>query len=223
MKKTFYFYEGGGGNTILIKGTFDKSQHFLKGAVAPPVAVYLPGCQGARFLLCLRRLIPKCLWQVDESVSYGHLSLYPTCQSGEWIVHPIKDHLWSRSLETLEERKAKRTQVKKHQVMLHYDFKKKKKNTLLFSAVGIAQSCGRFHTCSLCDMVSRSLMRLSRRATVHLDRPARAAAAVIKTICYRPQTHFSADVSNFKSRAPRPDLSNLGVPVHKHGRQTDYV
>lgn len=66
-------------------------------------------------------------------------------------------------------------------------------------------------------------MRLSRRATVHLDGPAPAAAAAIKTICYRPQTHFSADVSNFKSRAPRPDPSNLGVPVHKHGRQTDYV
>lgn len=53
---------------------------------------------------------------------------------------------------------------------------------------------------------------------VHLDRPAPATAVVIETICYRPLTHFSADVSNFS-----PDLSNLGLPVHKHGRQTDYV
>lgn len=86
-EKNILFLWGVGGNTILIKGTFNKRQHFWK---EPPVAVYLPGCQGARFLLCLRRLIPKCLWQVDESVSYGHLSLYPTCQSGNELSIPSK-------------------------------------------------------------------------------------------------------------------------------------
>lgn len=68
-------------------------------------------------------------WECElwPSLTVSHLSVW------EWIVHPIKDHLWSRSLETLEERKAKRTQVKKHQVMLHYDFKKKKKYLTLLS------------------------------------------------------------------------------------------
>lgn len=62
-------------------------------------------------------------------------------------------------------------------------------------------------------------MRLSHDTTIieHLDRAsARVSRAAIKTICYRGETRFSADVSNLKSRVEL-DLSNLGVLMHKHG------
>lgn len=65
-RKTFYFYEGEGGKKKKNPYNFNERDigqkaAFSKGADAPLVAVYLLACQGARFLLCLRRLIAECL------------------------------------------------------------------------------------------------------------------------------------------------------------------
>lgn len=44
--------------------------------------VYFLDCQGTSFLLLVKQLIKKRLWQFDGSWSDGHPWLYPTCQGG---------------------------------------------------------------------------------------------------------------------------------------------
>lgn len=208
----------GTGGGILIRRTFSNRQQFLKEAIAAPVTVYLRGCQRARFLLCLPRLMPKCLWQVDESVSYGHLSLYPTCQSGNELSIPSKITFdLARWLH-----KAKRTQVKKQKVMQHYGLKRGKNLTAPSS-----------WNCSVLRVISHVQFiwygfKISNETVTPCDcTPWQAGTSNCSlnqnNLLSPANTFFSADVSNFKSRAPRPDLANLGLPVHKHDRQTDDV
>lgn len=169
-------------STILINGTFkpiDQRQPLLSCHCLPPV-----GVKGARFLLCLRWLIQKCLWQVDESVSYGHLWLYPTCQLGMNCPSHQRSPLISLA-ETVEKHEAEDSG---EGAASNAALGAKKRHSHCQPLVDLSPS-------ELLTLPShftrgvyviRSLMRLSHDTTIieHLDRAsARVSRAVIKTIC----------------------------------------
>lgn len=95
-KRTFHFYREWVGE-FLIKRTFNKRQHFERsrsgsGRCLPP------GLWASSFSALSAPIDPQVpltgWWECElwPSLTVSHLSV------GEWIVHLIKDHLWSHSL-----------------------------------------------------------------------------------------------------------------------------
>lgn len=119
--------------------------------------VYLLDCLGASFLLLFKRLIKKCLWQFDGSLSDGHPWLYPTCQGG--MNCPSHQRSPLILLVEIVERHKQGAQVKKGPN--HVSVVRKNNTPPCFQSIsfyGIAHSSKSFHSWSLCDMVYRSHM-----------------------------------------------------------------